>query len=150
MKSGVRLTVKYFAALSLAIMFAAGTFGQAAIAKNYSAQKKLSQHEIKVLIASARTPEDHERIAQYYDEQSQYYLEQARAYAERIAAYERTPYLNSCSMCVTSSNSLEAAVGSLKIGKRRADEQADEMHRLAILYKQLARNANPLTASLGL
>ena len=140
----------YFAVLSLALMFTASSYGQTANAAQHASQKKLSEHQIKQLIVSAKSPEDHQLIAEYYREQSQDYLNQAHAYEAKIAAYERTPYLNSCLMCVTSSNSLEAAVRSLKISKRAADERADEMHRLAIMHEQMAGNANPLAASFGL
>lgn len=149
MKNATRISLGYFAVLSLAIIFSAISFGQTVRSEQYASPKKLSEHQIKQLITSAKSPEDHQLIAQYYHERSQYYLDQARTYATKIAAYERTPYLNSCTMCVTSSNSLEAAVHSLKIGKRRADEQADEMHRLAIMHEQLANDADSLTASLG-
>jgi hypothetical protein len=150
MKIAKKVALGYFAVLSLALMIAASSYGQTANAAQYVSQKKLSEHQIKQLIASAKSPEDHQLIAQFYREQSQYYLNQARAYAAKIAAYERTPYLNSCAMCVTSSNSLEAAVRSLKISKQIADERSDEMHRLAIMHEQLAYNSNPLAESFGL
>lgn len=150
MTRGTLATLSRFAVLSLAMIFTAGSYGQAANAGQYAPQKRLSEHQIKQLIVSAKSPEDHQLIAEYYQEQSQFYLNQARAYAAKIAAYERTPYLNSCTMCVTSSNSLEAAVRSLKISKRMADERADEMHRLAIMHEQMADNANSIVASFGL
>jgi len=143
-------TLNVFAVLSLAMGFAASAFGQAATSQQYASEPKLNAHQVKALIASAKSPEDDLRIADYYEEQAQNYLNQARADAAKIAAYERTPYLNSCAMCVTSSSSLEAAVHSLKISKRRADQRADEMHQLAVMYEQMATNANPLTASFGL
>ena len=143
-------TLSVFAVLSLAMGLAASAFGQMAASRQYASEPKLTAHQVKVLIASAKSPEDDLRIAAYYEEQAQNYLAQARTYAAKIAAYERTPYLNSCAMCVTSSSSLEAAVRSLKISKRAADEQADEMHQLAVMYEQLATNANPLAASFGL
>jgi hypothetical protein len=150
MKNAANVTLGFLTVLSLAMMFAASSFGQTAKSEQYAMQKKLSEHQIRHLIASAKSPQDHRFIAEYYEQQAQNYLNQARAYAAKIAAYERTPYLNSCTMCVTSSNSLEAAVRSLKISKRMADERADEMHRLAIMHEQLADNANPLAVSFGL
>jgi hypothetical protein len=150
MKSADRLTFGYFAILALALMFTASTFGQTANTGQNATQMKLSEHQIKQLIASAKSPQDHQLIAEYYEAQSQFYLNQARAYAAKIAAYERTPYLNSCTMCVTSSNSLEAAVRSLRISKRMADERSDEMHRLAVTHEQMADSANPLAASFGI
>jgi hypothetical protein len=143
-------TLSFFAVLSLAMGFAASAFGQAAASQQFASEPKLNAHQVKVLIASAKSPDDDLRIAEYYEGQEHNYLNQARAYAAKIAAYERTPYLNSCAMCVTSSSSLEAAVHSLKISKRRADEQADQMHQLAVMYEQMATNANPLAASFGL
>ena len=150
MKNAKRVTLGLIAVLPLALIFAATSYGQTADAGPFTSQKKLSEHRIKQLISSAKSPEDHRLIAEYYQEQSQGYLNQARTYAVKIAAYERTPYLNSCAMCVTSSNSLEAAVRSLKISKRMADERADEMHRLAIVHERMASDANPRAASFEL
>jgi hypothetical protein len=137
-----------FAALSLAAVFAATTFGQTASNGQYGPHK--DQNQINRLINSARTPEDHQRLAEYYRDRARYFENQSRAYGEKIAAYKRTPYLNSCAMCVTSSYSLEAAVKSLRLGKQMAEERAAEMEKLAIMHERMASIAAPPSSSNGL
>ena len=128
---------KFFAALSLAFAVTASSFGQAADPKQDGSQKKLDKHQVSRLITSAKTPEDHRRIAEYFQEQAQFYLNQSRAYEQKLAAYNNTPYLNSCAMCTTTSYSLEAAVRSLRIGKRMAERRADEMLKLAEMHARM-------------
>jgi hypothetical protein len=142
----VATRVILFAVLSLAMATGASSYGQKS--EQSTPQKKLGQHQISQLIASARTPQDHQRLAEYYQEQAQYYLNQSRAYAAKIAAYKRSPYLNSCVMCVTTSYSLEAALRSLRLSKDTAGERADEMHKLAIMHEQIA--GIPTLSSMGL
>lgn len=139
-----------FAALSLAVTLTASAFGQAADSKQDGSQKKLDRHDVSRLIASAKTPEDHRRIAEYYEAQAQSYLNLSHAYGEKLAAYNRTPYLSSCSMCTTTSYSLEAAVRSLRIGKRMAEARADEMLKLAAIHERMAGVDSMEPASLGL
>lgn len=140
----------FFAVLSLAFVVTASSFGQADDPTQDGSQKKLDKHEVSRLIASAKTPEDHRRIAEYFQEQAQYYLNQSRVYGEKIAAYNRTPYLNACSMCTTTSYSLEAAVRSLRIGKHMAEVRADQMLRLAEIHARMADVDSFEPASLGL
>ena len=102
------------------------------------------------LITSARTPEDHQRIAEYYEERAQYYANLSRGYAAKIAAYERSPYLSSCTMCVTTSYSLEAAVQSLRVSKQMAEQRADEMRKLANMHEQLSSIARVSDSRSGL
>ena len=138
------------AALSLAFAVSASSFGQAGDTHRDGSQKKLDKHEVSRLIAAAKTPEDHRRIAAYFQEQAQYYLNQSRAYGQKLAAYNRTPYLNACSMCTTTSYSLEAAVSSLRLGKRMAEARADEMLKLAAIHARMAGMDSFEPASLGL
>lgn len=125
----------FLAVLSLTAALVPSTFGQMAGIGKSSPQKKLDQHQVNRLIASAKTPQDRKRIADYYQEQALHYSNLSRAYRAKIAAYERTPYLDSCAMCVTTSYSLEAAVRSLRISKRLAEEREDEMRKLADMYE---------------
>ena len=136
-----------FAVLSLAACFAATIFGQTAPAGPNAPRK--DQNRIHDLINTAKTPEDRQRVADYFRERARYYENESRAYGEKIAAYRRTPYLNSCAMCVTSSYSLEAAVKSLRLGKQIAEQRAAEMEKLANMYEQVASSAQLSSSSLG-
>lgn len=143
----MKSTMTTLAVLSFAAVFAATTFGQTAPTGQYAPHK--DQNRINRLINAAKTPEDHQRLAEYFRGRAQYYENESRAYGEKIAAYRRTPYLNSCAMCVTSSYSLEAAVKSLRLGKQIAEERAAEMEKLAIMHEQMASSAAPSSTSLG-
>ncbi len=150
MKSSIRGNFSFLAILSLAMIFISSSYGQMARSAESPSQKKLNQHTVNRLITSARTPEDHQRIAEYYEEQAQYYANLSRAYAVKIAAYERTPYLNSCTMCVTTSYSLEAAVQSLRVSKQIAEQRADEMRKLANMHEQLSSVARVSASRSGI
>jgi hypothetical protein len=149
MKSISRIAV-FGVALSLAFAAPVSAFGQAADSNQDGSLKKLDKHEVTRLIASAKTPEDHRRIAEYFQEQARYYLNLSRADGQKLAAYNSTPYLDSCAMCTTTSYSLEAAVRSLRIGKRMAEQRADEMLRLAVIHARMAGFDSIDLSSLGL
>ncbi len=149
MKS-VKCNFGTLAVLSLALTVAASSFGQTANSKQEESRNNQVKQRMSRLIESAKTPADHRRVAEYYREQAQYYSNQSRAYGEKIAAYNRTPYLNSCTMCVTTSYSLEAAVHSLRISKRMAEERADEMLKLAVMHERMAGADLPDSTTLGL
>lgn len=129
-------------------MVSASASGQAARAEQSASPKKLGQHQIHRLIATASTPEDHQRIAEYYFEQAQQYMNESRAYAMRLKAYERSPYSASCLMCVSTSYSLEAAIRSLRVGRQLAEDRAAQMQQLAKAYEHMD-SASALTG-LGL
>ena len=150
MRNATRVTFGLLAPLSLAIAVAASSFGQSAKSEQSASLRKLSQHKINQMIANARTPKDHQRIAEYYQEQAQQYLIQSRDYASKIAAYKRSPYLGSCTMCISTSYSLEAAVRSLRVSKQIAEDRAAEMLKLAAQHEPMASIAPIPSAGLGL
>jgi len=141
MKWNARVLFGFFAALSLAAICVSNSSGQSVNSRQGTSQKRLGQRQINRLIASAKTPQDHQLIAEYYEEQAQFYENQSREYGAKIVAYEKTPYLNSCALCVTSSYSLEAAVHSLRISKQWAEERADAMEKLAAMHEQMSNVA---------
>jgi hypothetical protein len=148
LKNSVKINV--FAVLSLAVVVSASAFGQTASVGQSASQKQLSQHQINRLIAKARTPEDHQLIAEYYLKQAQLYLNESRAYASEIKAYQRNPYSGSCLMCVSTSYSLEAAIRSLRVSKQIAEDRAAKMQQLAAVHEQMSSIAKAPASSLGL
>lgn len=150
MTSSTRVRFDFLAVLSLAAVLVPSLFGQAVQSGESASQKMLDQHQVNRMAASAKTPEDHQRVAEYYEQQAQYYNNLSRVYGAKIAAYERTPYLNSCTMCVTTSYSLEAAVRSLRVSKRAAEQRADEMRKLANMHEQLSSVVRMPATSPGL
>ena len=53
--------------------------------------QKLNKRELKTLIANARTPEDHERIAAYYRAEGAQLKAKQREHEEELAEYLRNP-----------------------------------------------------------
>jgi hypothetical protein len=144
MKNTKKITVSLFAVLSLAFVATASAFGQTAKSQQSASPEKITQRQINQLIATAKTPEDHQRIAEYYQEQAQQYALESQADAKKIEAYKRSPYLNSCMMCVSSSYSLEAAVRSLRLSKQIAEDRAAKLQELAAQQEQMSSFAmNP-------
>jgi hypothetical protein len=142
--------VVFWVALSLAFAAPASSFGQSTNSNQNGSLKRLDKREVSRLITSAKTPEDHRRIAEYFQEQARYYQNLSRADGQKLAAYNSTPYLDSCAMCTTTSYSLEAAVRSLRISKRMAEQRADEMLRLAVIHARMAGIDSIDLSSLGL
>ncbi len=145
-----KVTVNFLAVLSLAVVVSASAFGQTARVEQSASGKQLSQRQINRLIAKARTPEDHQRIAEYYQGQAQLYLNESRVYASKIKAYQRSPYSNSCLMCVSTSYSLEAAIRSLRVSKQIAEDRAAKMQQLAAMHEQMSSIAGMPKTNLGL
>jgi hypothetical protein len=150
MKKEIVAPVSFLAVVSLAIVLTASAFGQSVGGKQSTSNQKLNHRQLHQLIAAATTPAEHERIAQYYQEQAQLYLNESKADAGMIETYKRSPYLNSCTMCVSTSYSLEAAVQSLRVSKQIAEDRAAKMQQLAVLQEQMAGDVMMLASSFGL
>ena len=71
-------------ALALAMIF--GAFSQTSFA-----QEKLSKGELNKLIATAKTPAEHQRLADYYNAEAKRYQAQVDEHNAMIAAYKANP-----------------------------------------------------------
>ena len=49
----------------------------------------LSRHQLKTLIAIAKTPAEHRRIAQYYEAKAQDYLAKSKEHEQMLGAYDQ-------------------------------------------------------------
>jgi len=79
-------TVSFVSVLSLAVVLMFGAFAQTAFA-----QGKLDKSQVNTLISTAKTPADHQRIADYYKAEAKDYLAQADEHKAMIAAYKANP-----------------------------------------------------------
>ena len=79
-------TVSFVSVLSLAVVMMFGAFTQTAFA-----QGKLDKSQVNTLISTAKTPADHQRIADYYKAEAKDYLAQADEHKAMIAAYKANP-----------------------------------------------------------
>ncbi len=76
-----------------AVAIAMGTFPASGNPQTATVQQaqKLSKKELRVLIANARTPEDHERIATHYRAEAERLRTKQREHEEELAAYLKNP-----------------------------------------------------------
>ncbi len=79
----------------LSVLAFALTLSVAALSKTPTASEpksqNLSKQQLKTLIATAVTPADHQRIAEYYKVKAQDYLAQAKDHEAMLAAYNANP-----------------------------------------------------------
>jgi hypothetical protein len=61
----------------------------------------LGKQQLKRLIATAKTPAEHERIAQDYRDEAQNYLAQAQEHAAMVAMYKANPSVNAKNQAAT-------------------------------------------------
>jgi hypothetical protein len=86
----MKRTLSILSILSLAFVITAAAFGQTTSAQQ-SKPEHFSKRQLNTLIAAARTPAEHQRIAQYYQAKAQDYLAQAKEHEQMLAAYKANP-----------------------------------------------------------
>lgn len=119
-------TLSLLSVLSLAVVMTVSGLGLTA-----NAQDKLSKSQLNSLIATAKTPAEHQRIADYYQVQAKDYLAQADEHQGMIAAYKANPSTKHQASAVTH---CENFVASFK-------EMAAKSQEMAKLHQQMAIEA---------
>ena len=128
----MKRTLNVLSVLSLAFVMTAASFGQIASAQQ-TKPEHFSKRQLNTLIAEARTPAEHQRIAQYYQAKAQDYLAQAKEREQMVAAYKANPSLTAKSQASTI-NHCEYFVQTFKDLAAKAQE-------LAQLHEQMAKEA---------
>lgn len=77
--------------LSLAFVMTVAAFGQTPSAVK---PEHLSKQQLNTLIATAKTPAEHERIAKFYEASAQDYRAQASEHEAMVAAYKANSSLS--------------------------------------------------------
>jgi hypothetical protein len=132
-----------FAALS--VLFLAFTLTIAAYGQSASSPTKperLSKQQLNTLIVSAKTPAEHERIAQYYRAKAQDYLAQAKEHESMIAMYKANPALSNDKNQASTINHCEYFVTTFKA-------LADNSQDLAAMHERMAKEAPGKLTSAG-
>lgn len=96
--------------------------------------EKLSRQQLLSLIASAKTPAEHRRVAEYYHATAQDYLAQAKEHAEMAEAYKKNPMTSSSKFATGTVDHCEYFAQSFK-------EMATKMQELADMHEQMAKDA---------
>jgi hypothetical protein len=93
----------------------------------------LTKQEVKVLIATAKTPEDHLKLAQYYDQRAELYLAESKDHEELAEAYRKNPMAGSKFFPMTAKHCEETAKSFRK--------NAAKMKELAAAHRTMAEKA---------
>lgn len=103
--------------------------------------EKLSKQQLNTLIATAKTPAEHTRIAQYYSAKATDYLAQAKEHEQMVAAYKANSSLSTnknqastishCEYFVTTFQALAANSQQLATLHERMANEAPEKLPLA-------------------
>jgi hypothetical protein len=119
--------------LSLAFVMTAAAFGQAA-SKQQPTGNKLSKQQLMSLIATAKTPAEHQRIADYYNAKALDFLAQSKEHQEMAEQYKKNVVTSSSKYAAGTVNHCEYLAKSLK-------DDATQMQELAQEHEQMAKDA---------
>ncbi len=121
---------------TLALLSVSLILAVASIAQTTPAVKaeKLSKPQLLSLIATAHTPAEHERIANYYDARARDFLAQSAEHAQMAAEYRKNPMISSSKWATGTINHCEYLAQSLK-------NDAVKMQELAQLHREMAASA---------
>jgi len=109
-------------------------FGQTA---NQPQAEKLSKQQLQSLIATAKTPAQHERIAQYYEAKAQSDLAQSKEHAQMAAEFKANNVTSSAKFANGTVNHCEYLAESFK-------KDAAKMEALAAQHEQMAERAGQM------
>jgi len=129
----MKRTFAFLSVLSLAFVM---TF--AAVAQSPSTPQPkpehLSKKQLSALIATAKTPAEHERIAKFYESSAQDYRVEAQEHEAMIAAYKANSSLSTNKNQASTINHCEYFVTTFK-------DKAAKSQELAQLHEQMAKDA---------
>lgn len=105
-----------------------------AVAQSPSAQKpeKLTRQQLASLIASAKTPADHTRIAQFYGAEAQDELAQSKQHEQMAAQFKANPATSSAKFATGTVNHCEYLAQHLKQSAAQAQELEREHKQMAV------------------
>jgi hypothetical protein len=128
-------------ALSLAFAISVAAFGQTPSTQQ-SKPEHLSKQQLNTLIATANTPAEHERIAQYYQAKALDYLAQAKQHEAMVAAYKANSTLSNDKNQASTISHCEYFVTTFKA-------LAENSQDLAGLHERMAKEAPQKLAPVG-
>lgn len=95
---------------------------------------KMGKQQLLSLIATAKTPAEHRRIAEYYEAEAKSYLAQAKEHEDLAAAYKKNPITSSSKYATGTLNHCDYFAHSFK-------DDAAKMQELAEMHEQMAKDA---------
>ncbi len=118
--------------LSLVLALTVAAFAQAAPSQQVTPEH-LSKQQLNTLIATAQTPADHRRIAQYFQAKAQDYLAQAQEHEQMVEAYKANPSM--------AAKSRAGTIEHCEYFVQHFKELAVKSQELAQLHEQMAKDA---------
>jgi hypothetical protein len=103
------------------------------------AKEHLSKHQLNTLIATAKTPAEHQRIAQFYQSQAQDYLAQSKEHALEAEQSRNNPLRNNNKAVFSTVNHCEHYA-------QKFSDLAATSQELAKQHEQMASNAGKPSA----
>lgn len=128
----MKRTFAVLSALSLAFVLNVAAVGQTPSIQKTSLEH-LSKQQLNTLIVTAKTPAEHERIANFYEAKAQDYRAQAQEHEAMVAAYKANQSLS------TSKNQA-STIGHCEHYVQTFKNLAVKSHELAQLHEQMAKN----------
>jgi hypothetical protein len=128
----MKRTLNILSILSLAFVMTAAAFGQTTSAQQ-TKPEHFSKGQLNTLIATAKTPAEHQRIAQYYQAKAQDYLAQAKEHEQMVAAYKANPSLTAKSQAST--------INHCEYFVQTFNDLAAKSQELAQLHERMAKEA---------
>ena len=119
--------------LSLLFVLTFAAFAQSAAIPQQKPEE-LTKKQLNALIASAKTPVEHRRIAKYYQAKALDYLAQAKDHEAMIASYKANPVLSNDKNLASTIHHCEYFVATFKALASNSDE-------LAALHERMANEA---------
>ncbi len=123
---------RMIALLSVVLAITATVFAQAPA--NQQAHESLSNKQLNSLIATAKTPAEHQRIAHYYGAQAESYLAQSKEHAQMAEGYKANPAINN-------SKFSKGTVGHCEYFAQSFKEMSTKAGEMAQMHEQMAKDA---------
>ncbi len=124
---------RFFGVLAVVLALSLPSFGQTSTMHQHMAEK-LTKQQLLSLIATAKTPTEHQRVAEYYHAKAKDYLAQAKEHEELLAAYKANPSLST-------EKNRASTIGHCEYFVQTFKDMAANTQELADMHEQMAKDA---------
>ncbi len=124
---------RFFGVLAIVLALTLPSFGQTSTMHQHM-DEKLSKQQLLSLIATAKTPAEHRRVAEYYHAKAQDYLAQANEHEQMVAAYKANPSLST-------EKNRASTIGHCEYFVQTFKDLAAKSQELAQLHEQMSKDA---------
>lgn len=119
--------------LSLTLLLASVALAQTRTQQTQPAEK-LNKQQLLTLVATAKTPAEHMRLAEYYSAKAKDFAAQSQEHEQMATQYKKNPL-------ISSSKWATGTIGHCEYFAKTYKEMAAKMQELAELHEQMAHAA---------